>query len=92
MLWLDGGRLQLVKEMKLITRNEVLKEASLLREINFRIQEEIEWQKKKSMSLQKKFRLKIIDLDRLCGLVVRLLGYRSRGLGSIPCSTRFSEK
>jgi hypothetical protein len=26
--------------------------------------------------------------DRLCGLVVRVLGYRSRGPGSIPGSTR----
>jgi hypothetical protein len=30
--------------------------------------------------------------DRLYGLVVRVLGYRSRGLGSIPGSTEFSEK
>jgi hypothetical protein len=30
--------------------------------------------------------------DRLCGLVVRVLGYRSRGPGSIPGTTRFSEK
>jgi hypothetical protein len=30
--------------------------------------------------------------DRLCGLVVRVLGYRPRGPGSIPCATRFSEK
>jgi hypothetical protein len=29
--------------------------------------------------------------DRLCGLVVRVLGYKSRGSGSIPGSTRFSE-
>jgi hypothetical protein len=29
--------------------------------------------------------------DRLCGLVVRVLGYRSGGLGSIPGTTRFSE-
>jgi hypothetical protein len=27
-------------------------------------------------------------LDRLCGLVVRVLGYRSGGLGSIPGTTR----
>jgi hypothetical protein len=27
---------------------------------------------------------------RLCGLVVRVLGYRSRGPGSIPGATRFS--
>jgi hypothetical protein len=26
--------------------------------------------------------------DRLCGLVVRVLGYRSGGPGSIPCTTR----
>jgi hypothetical protein len=30
--------------------------------------------------------------DLLCGLVVRGLGYRSRGPGSIPRATRFSEK
>jgi hypothetical protein len=30
--------------------------------------------------------------DRLCGLVVRVLGYRSGGSGSIPGSTSFSEK
>jgi hypothetical protein len=30
--------------------------------------------------------------DRLCGLVVRVSGYRSRGSGSIPGATRFSEK
>jgi hypothetical protein len=27
-------------------------------------------------------------LDHLCGLVVRVLGYRSGGPGSIPCTTR----
>jgi hypothetical protein len=30
--------------------------------------------------------------DRLCGLVVRVPGYKSRGPGSIPGTTRFSEK
>jgi hypothetical protein len=30
--------------------------------------------------------------DRLWGLVVRVLGYRSGGPGSIPGTTRFSEK
>jgi hypothetical protein len=30
--------------------------------------------------------------DRLCGLVVRVLGYRSGGPGWIPGTTRFSEK
>jgi hypothetical protein len=28
--------------------------------------------------------------DRLCGLVVRVLDYRSGGSGSIPGTTRFS--
>jgi hypothetical protein len=28
--------------------------------------------------------------DRLCGLVVRVLDYRSGGTGSIPGTTRFS--
>jgi hypothetical protein len=28
------------------------------------------------------------DTDRLCGLVVRVLGYRSGGPGSIPGTTR----
>jgi hypothetical protein len=32
------------------------------------------------------------DEDLLCGIVVRVPGYRSRGPGSIPGSTRFSEK
>jgi hypothetical protein len=31
-------------------------------------------------------------MDRLCGLVVRVLGNRSGGPGSIPGNTRFSEK
>jgi hypothetical protein len=31
-------------------------------------------------------------VDRLCGLVVRGPGYRSRGPGSILGTTRFSEK
>jgi hypothetical protein len=30
--------------------------------------------------------------DRLCGLVIRVPGYRSRGPGSIPGATSFSEK
>jgi hypothetical protein len=33
-----------------------------------------------------------IEMGRLCGLVVRVLGYRSGGPGSIPGTTRFSEK
>jgi hypothetical protein len=31
-------------------------------------------------------------MDRLCGLVVRVPGYTSRGPGSIRGATRFSEK
>jgi hypothetical protein len=31
-------------------------------------------------------------MDCLCGLVVRVVGYRSGGPGSIPGTTRFSEK
>jgi hypothetical protein len=35
----------------------------------------------------------IQDIDRLCGLVVKVPGYRYRGPGSIPGATRFfSEK
>jgi hypothetical protein len=30
--------------------------------------------------------------DRICGLVVRVPDYRSRGSGSIPGATRLSEK
>jgi hypothetical protein len=30
------------------------------------------------------------EKDRLCGLVARVLGYRSGGPGSIPGTTRFS--
>jgi hypothetical protein len=33
-----------------------------------------------------------INMDRLCGLVVRVLGYRFGGPGSIPDTTRFSDK
>jgi hypothetical protein len=32
------------------------------------------------------------DCDHLCGLVVRVPGYRARGAGSIPGATVFSEK
>jgi hypothetical protein len=33
-----------------------------------------------------------VIVDRRCGLVVRVPGYRSRGPGSIPGATRFCEK
>jgi hypothetical protein len=29
-----------------------------------------------------------VKIDRLCGLVVRVLGYRSEGPGSVPGTTR----
>jgi hypothetical protein len=38
------------------------------------------------------FPLKYHEGDCLCGLVVRVPGYRSRSPGSIPSATRFSEK
>jgi hypothetical protein len=34
------------------------------------------------------YRFSVLDLDRLCGLVVRVLGYRFGGPGSIPGTTR----
>jgi hypothetical protein len=34
----------------------------------------------------------IIIIGRLCGLVARVPGYRSKGPVSIPGATRFSEK
>jgi hypothetical protein len=36
--------------------------------------------------------LNLVKLDRLCGLVVRFPGYRSRGPVSIPGANTFSEK
>jgi hypothetical protein len=33
-------------------------------------------------------KIKITESDRLCGLVVTVLGYRSGGTGSIPGTTR----
>jgi hypothetical protein len=33
--------------------------------------------------------LEKVSIHRLCGLVVRVPGYRSRGPGSIPGATRF---
>jgi hypothetical protein len=38
------------------------------------------------------FELRLSLPDGLCGLVVSVPGYRSRGPGSIPGATRFSEK
>jgi hypothetical protein len=37
----------------------------------------------------RKFVLVLFVCDRLCGLVVRALGYRSRGPGSIPALPDF---
>jgi hypothetical protein len=33
-----------------------------------------------------------VEEDRICGLVVRVLGYRSEGPGSIPCTTKKKKK
>jgi hypothetical protein len=33
-----------------------------------------------------------LKIESLCGLVLRVPGYRSRGPGSIPGATTFSEK
>jgi hypothetical protein len=38
------------------------------------------------------FRYVVFSCDRLCGLVVRVLGYRFGGPGSIPGTSRFSGK
>jgi hypothetical protein len=38
------------------------------------------------------FHLELVTLDRLYGLVVRVLDYKSRGSRSIPGATRFPEK
>jgi hypothetical protein len=35
-----------------------------------------------------KFNCYVVSMDRLCGLVVRVLGYRSGGPGSIPGTTK----
>jgi hypothetical protein len=40
------------------------------------------------LKIRLKFRFKACTEDRLCGLVVRVLGYRSGGPGSIPGTTR----
>jgi hypothetical protein len=37
-----------------------------------------------------KFGVLGLQCDRLCGLVARVLGYKSGGPGSIPGTTRFS--
>jgi hypothetical protein len=34
----------------------------------------------------------VIIIDRLCGLVARVISYRYRGLGSISGATRFPQK
>jgi hypothetical protein len=46
----------------------------------------------KFVRASKLFVWKYIKFDRLCGIVVRVPGYRSIGLGSISCTTRLSEK
>jgi hypothetical protein len=48
----------------------------------------IEFESRKS----KQFYLLLVIQERLCGLMVRVPDYRSRGPDSIPGTTRFSEK
>jgi hypothetical protein len=38
------------------------------------------------------FKVRSRSTDRLCGLVVKIYVYRSKGPGSIPGASRFSEK
>jgi hypothetical protein len=40
------------------------------------------------LTLYARFAYPLYEQDRLCGLVVRVLGYRSGGPGSIPGTTR----
>jgi hypothetical protein len=42
--------------------------------------------------LKARFRLAVSFGDRLCGLAVRVLDYRSKCPGSIPGSNKFPEK
>jgi hypothetical protein len=44
------------------------------------------------LSMERGMRPMLGTGNRLCGLVVGVPGYRSRGPGSIPAATRFSEK
>jgi hypothetical protein len=56
---------------------------------------EAEWIRNKSRQKENvfySFKIFYNFFDRLCGLVVRVLGYRSGDPGSIPGTTRFSEK
>jgi hypothetical protein len=39
----------------------------------------------------RRIHMKVFKVSDGCGLVIRVLGYRSRSPGSIPDSTRFSE-
>jgi hypothetical protein len=59
---------------------QVLKEAAIKLTLLYR--------KFMAIRLIKKFSIFIILQDRLCGLVVRVLGYRSGSPGSIPGTTR----
>jgi hypothetical protein len=45
----------------------------------------------RSLLLSLETKLLVQSVYRLCGLVVRVPGYRTRGPGSIPGATRFSE-
>jgi hypothetical protein len=53
-----------------------------------KIKDSFHWSDNSSLFQIELMRLWISDRDRLCGLVVRVLGYRSGGPGSIPGTTR----
>jgi hypothetical protein len=56
----------------------------------------LSWNSRKSVDFILNTRIETLDniarVPRLCGLVVRDPGYRSKGSGSIPGTTIFSEE
>jgi hypothetical protein len=55
-------------------------------------QDVVKEQLKKEIQVKTSLFFKNSNIDRLCGLVIRVPGYRCTGLDSIPGATRFSEK
>jgi hypothetical protein len=51
---------------------------------------EIQWQNSLRNDKVLQFQLSVNSVDRLCGLVVRVPGYRSRGPGALPDFLRSS--
>jgi hypothetical protein len=50
------------------------------------------WYIRSSMCMNQEIEIKHLEVSDLCGPVVRVPGYRSRGPGSIHGTTRFSDK